>query len=296
MLVKSGMLDHWKKKMKLEIRHTIQGIEYHSPYNDGWLAAFKNKIPQNEKIQVRHSNGKFSHWLVHNRHKKLLDDLSMQFFGKYPDVVGVPKTQNTGPVTKLLQIKYIGAPKDRGGGNNLSFALDFDGSWNIVFPEDVLRDWFECGISGQQTKTSHDTLYGVLAVARLADETEIKKAYRRMAKRYHPDINRDDDATDMFRKVKHAYDTLADPLMRRRYDAGLVLEASLENQPDNYNWYNDKYYRPPLRCGLIMATGKNEVGRFKVEKIHKWEPIKRGEMELVTSWNKAIESIVEEWI
>jgi len=100
--------------MKLEIRYTTQGIEYYSPYDPSWLIIFKSKIPQNERTQVRH-NGKFSHWLVHIRHKKVLDDLSMRFFGKYPDVVGIPTIQNTGSVTKLLQVKYIGAPKDRGG-------------------------------------------------------------------------------------------------------------------------------------------------------------------------------------
>jgi hypothetical protein len=278
--------------MKLEIRHTIQGIEYHSPYDRGLVATLKSKIPQNERSWQPDKKC----WLVHNRHKKLLDDLSMQFFGNYPDVIGVPKSTNTGPITKLLQVKYIGSPKDRGGGDNLSFALDFDGNWNIVFPEDVLRDWFDCGIGGQETKSNHETLYGVLVIGRNATADEIKKAYRKAAKRYHPDVNKDDDAGEMFKKVQAAYETLADPLMRRKYDAGLALTASLENQPD-YGWQkNDNFYRPPLRCGLIMATGKEEVGRFVIEKIMKWEPIKRGYMELVTSFDTKTKSIVEEWI
>lgn len=279
--------------VKLEIRHTIQGIEYHSPYDKGLIASLKSKIPQNE----RSWNPDKKCWLVHNRHKKLLDDLSMVHFGNYPDVIGVPKSQNTGPVTKLLQIKYIGSPKDRGGGDNLSFALDFDGQWSTVFPEDVLRNWFECGIGGNgQAKISTETLYGVLAIARTADENEIKKAYRKAAMRWHPDRNRDDDAPEMFRKVKDAYDTLSNPIMRRRYDAGLALVASMDNQPDYGFDRHSKYYRPPLRCGLIMATGKEEVGRFVVEKIRQWEPIKKGHYELVTSWDKVTESIIEEWI
>ena len=279
--------------MKLEIKHTIQGIEYYSPYDKGLVASLKSKIPQNERSWQPDKKC----WLVHNKHKKLLDDLSMIHFGNCPDVIGVPKSQHTGSVTKLLRVKYIGSPKDRGGGDNLSFALDFDGNWNVVFPEDVLRNWFECGIGGQQqTGISTETLYGLLAVARTSDETEIKKAYRKAAMRWHPDRNRDDDAPEMFRKVKDAYDTLSNPLMRRKYDAGLALTASMDNQPD-YNYFpSSKYYRPPLRCGVIMATGKNEVGRFVVEKIMQWEPVKRGYMELVTSWDKVTESIIEEWI
>lgn len=290
--LKNGMK---REKMKLEIRHTIQGIEYYSPYDKGLVAGLKSKIPQNER-QPAYVNGKFSHWLVHNRHKKLLDDLSMVHFGNYPDVIGVPKPENTGPIVKLLRVKYIGAPKDRGGGNNLSFALDFDGNWNTVFSEDVLRDWFDCGIGGQTGKSNYETLYGLLVVSRNATDDEIKKGYRRMAKRFHPDVCKDDDADEMFRKVQDAYETLSNPMMRRKYDAGLTLTASLENQPD-YGWQkNDNFYRPPLRCGLIMATGKEEVGRFVIEKIMKWEPIKRGYMELVTSFDKTTKSIVEEWI
>lgn len=278
--------------MKLEIKHTIQGIEYHSPYDAGLVASLKSKIPQNERAW----NSDNKCWVVHPKHKALLDDLSMIHFGKYPDIIGIPKSQNTGPVTKLLQVKYIGVPKDRGGGNNISFALDFDGNWNIVFSEDVLRDWFENGISGQQTNKHFDTLYGVLAIARTTAGTDIKTAYRRMAKRYHPDVNKDDDASEMFRKIQNAYEVLSDPLKRRRYDAGLALEASMENQPDNYNHYNGNSYRPPFRCGVIMATGKEEIGRFVVEKILQWEPVKRGTMELVTSWDKNSQAIVEEWI
>lgn len=278
--------------MKLKIRHTIQGIEYHSPYSKSLVAQLKSKIPQNERSWQPDKKC----WLVHNRHKKLLDNLSMAAFGSYPDVIGVPKSANTGPVTKLLQVKYIGSPKDRGGGDNLSFALDFDGQWSIVFPEDVLRNWFECGIGGQQQSVSVDTLYGVLAIARTATNQEIKKAYRRMAKRFHPDVCRDDDAGEMFKKVQNAYETLSDAMLRRRYDAGLALVASMDNQPDYVDYRNSKFYRPPLRCGLIMVTGKEEVGRFVVEKIQQWEPIKRGNYELVTSWDKVTESIIEEWI
>lgn len=252
---------------KLEIRYTLEGIEYYSPYDKSLVPSLKSKIPQNERSWKPDKKC----WLVHNQHKKLLDDLSMRHFGKYPDVIGVPKSVNQRE-TKLLQVKYIGAPKDRGGGNNLSFALDFDENWNIVFPESVLRNWFECGI-GEQQKINIETLYGVLAISRTVVGSDIKKAYRRMARRFHPDVCHDDDAGEMFKKVKDAYDVLSNPMKRRRYDAGLTLEASLDNQPEAYDYRSTNFYRPPLRCGIILATGKNEVGRFVVEKIMQWEPV-----------------------
>ena len=57
--------------------------------------------------------------------------------------------------------------------------------------------------------------YEVLAVARDADQPELKKAYRRLAMKYHPDRNQDDDnAEEQFKEAKEAYDILSDPQKR----------------------------------------------------------------------------------
>ncbi len=64
-------------------------------------------------------------------------------------------------------------------------------------------------------------LYIVLGVAHGATESEIKRAYRRLARRYHPDINPGDQtAEERFREILDAYETLIDPTRRSRYDAG----------------------------------------------------------------------------
>ncbi len=60
--------------------------------------------------------------------------------------------------------------------------------------------------------------YDILGVARKADSDAIKKAYRRMAKKYHPDVNKDADAAEKFREVQEAYDVLRDPEKRKVYD------------------------------------------------------------------------------
>src|SRR5262245_41558357 len=66
-------------------------------------------------------------------------------------------------------------------------------------------------------------LYIVLGVERSAQLNEIKRAYKRLARRLHPDINPGDrDAAERFREILAAYETLSDPDRRRRYDSGQV--------------------------------------------------------------------------
>jgi curved DNA-binding protein len=61
--------------------------------------------------------------------------------------------------------------------------------------------------------------YQVLGVPRTASQEEIQRAYRRLARTYHPDVNHDPAAEDRFKDVSEAYDVLSDPQARRRYDA-----------------------------------------------------------------------------
>lgn len=62
--------------------------------------------------------------------------------------------------------------------------------------------------------------YEVLGVARDASADEIRKAYRRLARELHPDVNKDEGAEDRFKQVTHAYEVLSDAQSRQRYDRG----------------------------------------------------------------------------
>ena len=62
-------------------------------------------------------------------------------------------------------------------------------------------------------------LYEVLGVDRNADEATLKKAYRKLAKKYHPDVNPGDkDAEQKFKEATNAYAILSDPQKRKQYD------------------------------------------------------------------------------
>jgi molecular chaperone DnaJ len=72
-------------------------------------------------------------------------------------------------------------------------------------------------------------LYIVLGIQREASSADIKRAYRRLARRYHPDINPGDrESAARFRQILEAYETLIDPDRRRRYDSGKPAAISIE--------------------------------------------------------------------
>ncbi|MDD3857815.1 MAG: J domain-containing protein [Methanoculleus sp.] len=66
-----------------------------------------------------------------------------------------------------------------------------------------------------------ETHYDILGLSPDAAPDEIRAAYRRLAKQYHPDINHDPDAGERFIAIQQAYETLIDPDARARYDLAL---------------------------------------------------------------------------
>ena len=78
-----------------------------------------------------------------------------------------------------------------------------------------------CAIQAKVVKVSEQRdLYEVLGISRDASDADIKKAYRKLARKYHPDLNRDNPkaAEEKMKEVNVAYDILKDPKKRAQYD------------------------------------------------------------------------------
>jgi curved DNA-binding protein len=84
--------------------------------------------------------------------------------------------------------------------------------------------------------------YEVLGVSRDADQDAIRRAYRKLARTYHPDLNSDSDAEDRFKELGEAYEVLSDPDKRERYDRlGANWRHQEQEAPDaNFEEFFDR--------------------------------------------------------
>lgn len=92
--------------------------------------------------------------------------------------------------------------------------------------------------------------YETLGVKRDATDSEIKSAYRKLARKYHPDVNKTKEAEDKFKEINEAYEVLGDKQKRQRYDS---LGA---------NWQGGADYTPPPGFENFGFQGGNGYQQF----------------------------------
>lgn len=92
--------------------------------------------------------------------------------------------------------------------------------------------------------------YEILGVPRDASQKDIQKAYRKLARKYHPDVNKDADAENRFKEINEAYEVLRDAEKRKKYD---TLGA---------NWKNGQDFSPPPGWEGSFQFGGGGGGAF----------------------------------
>jgi DnaJ-class molecular chaperone len=103
--------------------------------------------------------------------------------------------------------------------------------------------------------------YQILGVARDADQDAIKKAFRKLAKKLHPDLNPGNKKVEQeFKEVNAAYDLLSDPQKRARFDRG-EIDASGAERPER------SFYRAYAEGGGNAKYREAEFGEFSAEDI-----------------------------
>lgn len=97
--------------------------------------------------------------------------------------------------------------------------------------------------------------YKILGIPSGANEDEIKKAYRKMALKYHPDKNKEPNAEEKFKEIAEAYDVLSDPKKRSLYDQYGEEGKKVAGQPESGPLCLSHILREPvLTAGLKEAS------------------------------------------
>lgn len=98
---------------------------------------------------------------------------------------------------------------------------------------------------------SSQNYYSILGVEKTATADDLKKAYRKLAMKYHPDVNKSADAEEKMKDINVAYETLSDPQKRQQYD--LTGSTSQYANPQNTYSSQGQFYGDGSMEDLLRA-------------------------------------------
>lgn len=264
-------------------------LAFCTSYDAALIAEFKAKVP----AEARRWEPTTKRWLVRADYGSVCAALAQSHLNitvAVPSSAGKPT-----PTVQLIKLEYLGRCKLRESGEASAYGWANDG-WTTIWPEPVLREWFE---AEPQRPDERPTYFAVLGVKQSASTDDVRAAYRRLAKQWHPDVAKEADAAEVFKSISNAYQVLTNDMMRRKYEAGLALEAAARQ---NERWQQTTVpagteYRAPLKCGYVLAEGINSLGRFVINRILQFEDITDGAgRTMTTSWAVGADHFETRWV
>lgn len=214
----------------------------------------------------------------------------------WDDVQIVKDLNPGGDEMQEFLVEYIGACRQRDSSTRFhpgrgmlttpigrSYASAWtNGGWNLIFPEEVLRFYFP-----PQEKFDGDFYKALLR------GSDLTKEYKKLARQFHPDLNRSRDAHKMFVKLREAYESLSDPMRRKRYEAGLKFQSQVAKST------LEVVFRIPKSCGRVEVKTHNgndtyyhDPNKLIVDEIVSWrdEYDEEGRVMCSTWWNMGLGS------
>lgn len=312
-------------RASLTVDAATGGLVFESDYDRALVDELKRVVPYQERQWISHRKV----WLVAARHGQAVANLAQRYLGvavRVPAINVVPAEQ-----TKLLEVHYLARCKRREGFDE-PMASGADGStdgrgrhnWPFLFPQSVLEEWFSTGLESAEDaaraatrpKGQKPTLFQILMLKQQPPPTdgEVRSAYLRLAKMWHPDVCTEPDAKARFQEIDAAYKRMMTEADRKRYTAALAFETHAHESAQKAAQIVDPYagmastmrhsgmddgygYRTAMRQGYMLCTGVQQFGRFTVSKILRWDDIvnQHGQI-LVSSWPQGGDAWVEQWV
>lgn len=196
------------------------------------LSAQLRSIPEYERAYQK------PYWVAEAKHFGYFKRTAERWFEVTVENIEAPTNPRT------FTVEYLGRCK----GADETAHVKVGGAWLFTVTAEVLKEYFHKNSGGESSR------FALLGVSMDATPDELKSAYRRAARTWHPDVNKEPDAAEMFQKIKQAYDELQDPNFRQKYALGLRLQADVQTLYRRTPKARKKSeYRAPVTCGIFTA-------------------------------------------